>query len=551
VIYSNSHRAIRQVVDAATGKIRQLAEAPDYRYATILLPPLAAANTGYFFASEAFLRRMIGPPAKISERRRLLCFNNLVMLNNASLFYRMENGRSPASLSDLTEGHFVDPERVVCPQGGVYSWDTRHDNCTCSLHNRLRYLTPNAELSVLKVSKAEKEEYERYKSRYESFWQQLFDPVAVRITMAPRVKLEACLVPSPGGPYAELRRWVDEAPQAVDGGRIAKSAVASLVVVRGRKAVADMLRDLPGVGEALQADPTLTELNWLGDTLAIHYCDGEKVLELDVTRFRDLDLLGTKVPILQQALLGAALTATEVPTYFSIDVEDRDKAARLLELLTQRIPLQRGKLLTVSTAMDAYRLPDYKKHAVYVLNFRLHALKMRLHVALVGGQLVGATKAHVLREVIDATAEKATPEPKTHLLLRINFRGLNKLRDNLELSWSEKARQACHRNTASIYNLLKLYDVPIEDVPKLAEAKYGVRFYCPEHGVYEYDAKRDQVVCSVHGNRQDSRQALRPGQQSSFANFVEGLDEVIVRMRFTDDALFTTVEIARRPPAPK
>jgi len=86
VIYSNSHRAIRQVIDAATGKVRQLAEAPDYRYATILLPPSAAANTGYFFASEAFLRRMIGPQAKISERRRLLCFNNLVMLNNASLF---------------------------------------------------------------------------------------------------------------------------------------------------------------------------------------------------------------------------------------------------------------------------------------------------------------------------------------------------------------------------------------------------------------------------------------------------------------------------------
>src|SRR5262249_29262276 len=157
-------------------------------------------------------------------------------------------------------------------------------------------------------------------------------------------------------------------------GRMAKSAVASLVVVRGRKAVADMLRDLPGVGEALQADPTLTELNWLGDSVSVHYCDGEKVLELDVTRLREVDLLGTKVPILQQALLGAALTATEVPTYFSVDVEDRDKAARLLELLTQRIPLQRGKLLTVSTAMDAYRLPDYKKHAVYVLSFRLHAL---------------------------------------------------------------------------------------------------------------------------------------------------------------------------------
>ena len=41
------------------------------------------------------IRRLVGPAAKISEKRRLQCYNNLVMLNNASLFYRMENGRSP------------------------------------------------------------------------------------------------------------------------------------------------------------------------------------------------------------------------------------------------------------------------------------------------------------------------------------------------------------------------------------------------------------------------------------------------------------------------
>lgn len=62
----------------------------------------------------------------------------------------------PASLGALSEGRFVDTRKVVCPHGGIYSWDTRHDTCTCSLHNRLKYLTPNAELSVLKVSRGER-----------------------------------------------------------------------------------------------------------------------------------------------------------------------------------------------------------------------------------------------------------------------------------------------------------------------------------------------------------------------------------------------------------
>jgi hypothetical protein len=552
-VYSNSHRAIRQVIDAAVGKAPRLYDALDYRYLTTLLPPSAETNTGYFFASEAFIRRLVGPAAKISEKRRLLCFNNLVMLNNASLFYRLEHGKSPDSLSALVEGRFVDPAKAVCPHGGAYSWDTRHDTCACSLHNRLKYLTPNAELTVLKISRGEKEEYERYRARYEQFWQKAFDPIAARITVAPRVKIELCVAPlATGSLYHDLRGWVDDNPQPADTRRIAKSAVVSLVAVRGRKTIGELLRDIPGVAEALRADPTLTDLNWLGDSLALHYCDGEQVLEIDPTRFRELDLqLGIKVSAAQQALIGALLTATEVPTYFTIDVEDRDKAARLLELLTQEIPLQKGKLLTLPTDLDACRLPDYKKHTIYLLSFRLHVLKMRLHMALVGNQLVAATKAHVLKEVIDGIAEPAPEGPRAHLTLRLNARALARLQDNFELAWSEKARLACQRNTISIHNLMKLAEAPIAEVPRLAEAKYGVRFFCPEHGVYEYDAKHDQVVCSVHGNRLDSRQHPRSDRKSSFAEFLGKLDEVVARLRFEGDALYATVEIARLPAAEK
>ena len=55
----------------------------------------------------------------------------------------------------------------------------------------------------------------------------------------------------------------------------------------------------------------------------------------------------------------------------------------------------------------------------------------------------------------------------------------NDLRDNVEMYWAEKARRACHRNVMSIYNLHKLYDAEIEDIPELSQAKYGVRYFCP------------------------------------------------------------------------
>ena len=115
----------------------------------------------------------------------------------------------------------------------------------------------------------------------------------------------------------------------------------------------------------------------------------------------------------------------------------------------------------------------------------------------------------------------------------------------MDLYWAEKSRLACHRNAVAIYTLAKLYDTPIDDVPRLAEAKYGVRYFCPEHGVYEYDAAHDMVVCSVHGNRADSKQNPGLDEKSSFAHFLAGLDELIATLRFDNEALIATVEIVR------
>jgi len=548
VVYSNSHRAIRRIVDVVTGSSPALYDAPDYRYVTTILPPSTAENCGYLFASEAFIKRMVGPEAKISEKRRRQCFNNLVMLNNASLFYRLEYGRSPGSLSELIEGRFVDAAKIVCPHGGAYAFDAEHDTCTCSLHNRLKHLTPNVELSVLKVSSDEAAEYERYKQRYASFWQQVFNPLAVRITVAPRIKLEACVLPHANGSYyRDLRAMVAGNPQPIGTAQIAPSAVVSMVMVPGRKNIAAVLGSVPGVTEVLQANPTLTDLSWIGDRIDVHFCDGESIFEIDPTQLRssNVPFVG-KVPLSTQAIVASLVMAAKTPVYATVEVENPESAARLLEQLSQEIFLKQENLMGMKASMDAYRLPDYKEHAIYVFSGQIYAIKIRMHVALVGNRLVAATRPEILREVIDVgTAEETRAPAEAHMLLRLNRRALDRLRDDLELYWAEKSRVACHRNIISIYNLHKLYGAAIDDVPRLSEAKYGVRYFCPDGGRYAFDAQRNQVVCSVHGNREQSRQHPRADGKSSFVQFVEGLDEITTAVRFHDDALIATVEIVR------
>ena len=547
-VYSNSHRAIRRVVDCALSVDESLHGANDYRYITTILPPAPAADSGYFFASEAFISRLIGPAAKISQKRRIQCFNNLVMQNNASLFFRLEYGRSPASLSEMVQKRFIDPDKIVCPHGGAYAFDAERDMCTCSLHNRLRYLTPNAELSVLNISKAEADEYNRYKTRYEQFWRKAFDPIAVRITMQPRVTLETCVLPFANSSlYDDLRSALAKNSQPINISQIAPSAVASLVLVPGRENMARYLRLVPGVPEVVQEDPTLTDLSWVGDKLSVHFCDGEIIFEVDPTQLQPLEvpMLGT-ASTSWQAVLGTVLMATNMPVYATLDVENEEKAERLLEQFSNRIFLKQGRLVGLPTRLDAYRLPDYKDHKIYVLKTQVHAVVVRLHIALVGKQLVMATKPEILREVIDASAVPPQAAPaEAHLLVRLNQRALNRLYDDVQLYWAEKSRVACHRNIVAIHNLHRLYDAPMDQIAELSEAKYGIRYLCPDNGEYTFDADTNQVVCSVHGNREQSRQNPGLNRESSFARFIESVDEVVVSLRFQDDALISTIGIQR------
>lgn len=551
VAISNSHVAIRKVIDTIIGRSPSLYNELDYHYVSTILPPNESANGAYLYASEAFLKRLLSPAFKIAEKRRLQSFNNLVMLNNASMFYRLENGSSPATLSDLVEGRFVNLSKIVDQTGGAYAFDPANDTATSSVYNRIKYLTPIVELDVLKVSSVEKQQYERYKQRYESTWRDYFNPIAIRITTGTDVKVETCVLPFANSrTYHDLRSVMSDQPQKVSTSDIAKSAVASVVFVPGREGIAAVMRQIPGMKAALEADPTLTDLSWIGDQASLHFLDDDTILEIDPTLLRKVDMLGSfGVPA--QTGVSTLLAAMNYPVYLTIGVEDEAKAARLLENLGSRIYLEGDNVFGFQTKFDSYRLPDYKKHKLYVLSFQLYAVKLRLHVALVGGKLVAATKHDALKEVIDAAALPNQTTQPIHAMLRVNFAGMDRMKEDFQLYWSERLREASHRNIMPIYNMIKLYGVKINDVNKLSDAKYGVTYFCPGGGDYVYDSVRDQVSSTVFGNRQHARQTLAMDDKSSFSKFINSLDQIQATLTFSDEALLATVVVKRKKAAKK
>jgi hypothetical protein len=151
-----------------------------------------------------------------------------------------------------------------------------------------------------------------------------------------------------------------------------------------------------------------------------------------------------------------------------------------------------------------------------------------------------------MRQAIDAAESTAAPHVTTaQWLLRLNRKALARAYNDVQLYWEEKARIACHRNISSIFNLHQLYGVPMEQISRLSEAKYGVHYFCPDDGQYCFDAEHNEVVCTVHGNREHSHQEPLPHRKTSFNRFIESMDEVTASLRFQDGALLATVEILR------
>ena len=80
----------------------------------------AAEEDGFVYLSDPFIRTLVGPVKKITERRRVLCYNHLRMLGHAAMLYRTEQGEAPESVAQLLETQCLPPEfgegRLTCPR---------------------------------------------------------------------------------------------------------------------------------------------------------------------------------------------------------------------------------------------------------------------------------------------------------------------------------------------------------------------------------------------------------------------------------------------------
>lgn len=238
-VRSNSEVAFRRVLEAVRGKgtdgkpVRRLGDSLEFAYIRTLMPPGAPEEDGFIYLSDPFIRRLVGPGLKLTERRRMLCYNHLRMINHASLLYRTERGKAPGSLEELAKtgcapGLFGEGV-LKCPDGGKYTLAVDGCTGTCSHHGHSQFLTPCCEIPVAKVTGEEADDYKVFLEDYNRYWRAYFDPIALRVQVTPKqYRLETIVLPLiDNSIYRTLAQAVGGKTEPLDGMPVPKRTIFS------------------------------------------------------------------------------------------------------------------------------------------------------------------------------------------------------------------------------------------------------------------------------------------------------------------------------------
>ncbi len=430
---SNSKVGLRRVLEAIRGKtvdgqpVRRLGDSTEFAYIRTRMPRGAKEEDGFIYLSDPFIRRLVGPTLKLTERRRMLCYNHVRMIGHAAMMYRTERGRMPKSLEELERadccpGTF-NKDDLICPDGGTYTLSADGMHGVCSHHGHARHLVPCCETPLAWVFPDEAKEYERFRNEYNNYWRTYFDPIALRIQVTPqRYRMETIVLPLINNSiYTGLARALGGKAEPLDALPVPKRNIFSVAAHVNKKTLlkdANLEQNLGewlGMGQQkLPVDVTDLLTRGLGDQISLNVCDSPLLFDLDMPRFFEL-LFGSFNGNLQNLssqdwLLTFLITSLNSPIYVAVPVRDAKVVDGFLDGLDKVLAAKRGE----QAGMGWFSLDQdfYKNKLPGDVTARCHCLslgpvKWRFHWARIGSGFYVASKASVLKDLAEAELSRA------------------------------------------------------------------------------------------------------------------------------------------------
>jgi hypothetical protein len=538
-VVSTSREALARIVAVRARRLPALSQADDFRYMRTIFPQNSDEEDIFIYLSDAHIRNLVGPRWKIGEARRMRCAGNMTLLANARLWFRAEHRREP-TMAELVAGGYLGKNPPVCPDHGTYEIG-KNGAPHCSLHNRPGLLTPVGEVPLERVTSEEAEQYNAFVENYNRYWTRFFDPIGIRIKMGKDIRIQTCILPLiENSWYDGLAAFSGRTP-----GNLTESVVLPRTVMSLRGHMApewlqqtDLVRKL--------ADRNRLNLSWLGDEISLNLCDGQVLFSVSGN---SMGLLGHEVgrsSSLEPLVIGYLGSALNLPTYLAVKVTDPKKAEQSIPSLFSAIGPSHSRDDELS--VETYSLDNHHGKPLYVANFTLWVVKLRLYSAVVDDRLVIASRRDIVTDLMDASAKgsgaKAVRQ-EGNMEMSLYRSAFKQLEDVVNLGYQEEVRHACHKNLPLAAILLKNLGISADRFADDTSALRGYTPYCPSGGHYFVDPKNGAVTCSVHGNRYRPRQPESADQSSATLKLVNSLERVNARLSFTPEGLMTTVDIRR------
>ncbi len=241
-VRSNSRVAFERILDTLQGRdsesseatvTKPLADAFEFRYMRTLYELGSPEEDGFIYLSDAFIRELVGPVRKITERRRVQCYNHLRMLGHASMLYRTEHGEAPKTLDQLIKTKCLPKKfgtgKFSCPDDGHYLLEDGL-KCSCSVHGHVGRMTPCCEIPVKQITLTEQVLYQQFLQEYNQYWRTFFDPIGIRLKASlESYRLETIVLPLiDNSIYTTMAQVLGGAPRQLDNLPVPKRNIFSI-----------------------------------------------------------------------------------------------------------------------------------------------------------------------------------------------------------------------------------------------------------------------------------------------------------------------------------
>ncbi len=577
-VRSNSRAGLERILATIQGEgaVESLAETTEYKYIRTLMVRGDEREDVFVYLSDPLIRRLVGPQLKLTEMRRMLCYNHLRMIGHAAMLHRTQYGKQASSLAQLVD-HGCAPEKfgdggLPCPCGGTYSLSADGTG-VCSVHGTSRDLVPCSEIPLERVIKQEAEDYRQFIERYSQYWRRFFDPIAIRIQMSPeRYRAETIILPLiDNSIYTGMSMALGGEPEPLDALPVPEKNVFSIVfrlnkptILGPRGFLGELSRELEGLEPGIGANGVRPEdvqrvlSEGVGNQIGMHVYDASPFFDFNLTGFigemmREFRGGGFDNELLPVSFLIASLNA---PVYLAVPVKDAEIVDGFLDSLDNTLSLLARQKMDegwFEFDFDFYKMsqndsdPPIRCYAI-----QLGPIRWRVFFARIGDGLYLASKAFILEDLAAAQETPGDGGPEAHAMIRVRADHWKEALPAFQLGWAESSREACLNNLGPLSSVARAVqatsDGPVDDeqLTRQADDLHSVHFFCPDGGRYQLAADGSHVECSVHGTAAQPRQPTKPAKASPMGRLMDDFSGVTAELTFLEDGLHAVVTVQKK-----